>query len=105
MMDVNENQLGAEKAFVKSWEEFEQLDTGHFMFYECELVDSISDNYGIHGRLTAISIDMQNATLSIYDQEMNKIFKFDIEFAPIDIGYHLKDLDYDQDEVREDEQE
>ena len=102
MTDVNENQLGVEKAFVKSWEEFEQLDTGHFMFYECELVDSISDNYGIHGRVTAISIDMQNGAMTIYDRAMDVFAKFDVEMSlgqKWDVGYGLT-----QDEVREDEQ-
>ena len=81
MMDINKNHLGVEKAFVKSWDGFDELDTGHFMFYECEFVDSIASDFGLHGGGYAMSIDMQNSTMTIYDRVMDVFAKFDIDVS------------------------
>ena len=51
------------------------------MFYQCEFVDSIADDFGLHGGGYAMSIDTQTSTMTIYDRVMDVFAKFDIDVS------------------------
>ena len=83
MTNVNKTQLGSHldvvKTFVKSWVDFVQLDKEHFAYSNCEFVDKLSYAFCLHGSDYTTSINMQAATMTIYDMSMNRVFKFAIK--------------------------
>lgn len=66
-----------ERKYFK-WEEWDEAGDFIIQFYDCEVVKEFGD-YKVGNKIDTISIDFQNGSLAIYDEEVNLIKKYSIE--------------------------